>query len=358
MADGGVKRMPGDVDSEPGLLEHGVVPDRPPGFLGPLVSIVTPSLNQGRFIQSTIDSVRGQDYPWIEHVVVDGASSDDTLGILGRSSPPIRFVSEPDAGQTPAINRGFRMARGHILAWLNADDLLRPWAVSRVVEAFQTDPEVMMVYGRGDFVDEAGRGQRPFRFSEPFNLRRLVEVHDYILQPAAFVRREALEAVGYLDESLNWAMDWDLWIRIGRRFRVGYLPIDLAVVRLHPATKTSLAGAAKILEMHRIVRRHSRRRLPPSLLIHGTGTLYRMACRALGRSPSRRTWPVRFAYGLMERMIETGRLPWQLRPDPGVRRPTPLPAETSVRSEPATGGPASEQSSRSVAEPERSPRSR
>jgi glycosyltransferase involved in cell wall biosynthesis len=315
-----------DVGPEAGTTSGtGAAPD-------PLVSIVTPSLNQRQFIEAAIESVRAQDYPRIEHIVVDGASSDGTLEVLARYSPPLRWVSEPDAGQGHAINRGFRMASGEILSWLNADDVLRPGAVRAVVDAFRSDAGTMMVYGDGDFVDVGGRDIEPFRFVEPFHLRRLIEVHDYILQPAAFVRRDALEDVGYVDETLNWSMDWDLWIRIGRRFRVRFLPVPLATVRLHPDTKTSRAGFAKLREMYRIVRRHSRRRLPPVLVIHGGGTLYRIACEWLGQAPlygpaalaRRDRFPVRWAYRLMDRLIETGQLPWE-RADPAMRRPVLLP---------------------------------
>jgi hypothetical protein len=183
----------------------------------------------------------------------------------------------------------------------------------------------MLVYGHGDLIDGAGRKLWPFRFTEPFNLRRLIEVTDFILQPAAFVRRGAFEAVGYLDEGLHWCMDWDLWIRIGRRFPVCYLPVPLAQVRLHPDTKTNRGGFAKIREMRRVVRRYSRRWLPPVLIIHTGGVLYRRGCRILGRSPDRpmsdgdalseRPWASR----LLDRLLETGRLPWEWT-DPGLRR--------------------------------------
>lgn len=289
----------------------------------PLVSIVTPSLNQARFIEETIESVRRQDYPRIEHIVLDAGSRDGTLEVLARH-PELRWISEPDAGQTHAINRGFRMAAGEILSWLNADDLLLPGAVTAVVDAFRAGATSMMVYGDGDLIDENGRTLQPFRFTEPFNLRRLVEVHDYILQPAAFVRRSALEAVDYLDESLTWAMDWDLWIRIGQRFPVQYLPRRLAQARLHPDTKTNRAGWSKLSEMRRILRRHTRRRLPPVLLIHGGGTLYRMVRGMLGHPPGRPApvgalSAVAWGYRWMNHVIETGRLPWE-RADPQLRR--------------------------------------
>lgn len=302
----------------------------------PLVSIVTPSLNQARFIRDTIESVRGQDYPRIEHLVLDGGSRDGTLDILA-GYPGLRWTSGPDGGQTHAINGGFRMATGEILSWLNADDALLPGSITAVVEAFRADPAAMMVYGDGDLIDAEGRPLQPFRFTEPFNLRRLIEVHDYILQPAAFVRRPALEAVGYLDESLNWCMDWDLWIRIGRRFPVRYLPRRLAQARIHADTKTSRGGWPKVREMHRILRRHSGRRVAPILVIQGGGTLYRMLGGALGRlpgqpAPESALSPVGWAYRLMNRLIETGRLPWEWTPDPALRRPPDIPRSMGAAS--------------------------
>jgi glycosyltransferase involved in cell wall biosynthesis len=298
----------------------------------PLVSIVTPSLNQGRFIEATIRSVEAQDYSRVEHLVIDGGSRDETLGVLARHAG-LRWVSGPDGGQTQAINRGFRMTSGEILSWLNADDILLPGALSAVVAAFQAAPGAMMIYGDGLLIDEHGRPLEPFRFTEPFNWRRLVEVHDYILQPTAFVRRQALEAVGYLDESLTWSMDWDLWIRIGERFPVHYLPLPLAQARVHADTKTSRAGLSKLLEMHRIVRAHSRRRIPPALIIHGAGTLYRMARRAVGRPAdqparvaNRSSWsPGTWARRWVDRVIETGQLPWERKSDPALRRLHPGP---------------------------------
>jgi glycosyltransferase involved in cell wall biosynthesis len=314
-------------DGEPPTIDRVPAPEDP---RLPLVSIVTPSLNQGRFIADTIESVRAQDYPRIEHIVMDGGSRDETPAIVARYLDRLTWISEPDAGQSHAINRGLRMASGEILSWLNTDDRLLPGAVRAVVDAFRADPDVMMVYGDGDLIDASGQKLWPFRFTEPFNLRRLVEVGDFILQPAAFVRREALEAVEYLDEDLHWCMDWDLWIRIGQRFRVRYLPLPLAQARIHPDAKTSRGGLAKIREMHRIIRRHSRRWLPPILVIHGGGALYRLGCRALGRTPdrpmsepgaSRPLSTIPWAARLLDRVIETGRLPWERTADPELQRP-------------------------------------
>jgi len=314
----------------------------------PLVSIVTPSLNQGRFIADTIESIRVQDYPRIEHIVVDGGSRDETLKILARCSGQLTWISEPDEGQTSAINRGFRMASGQILSWLNADDVLLPGAVTAVVDAFRSDSQAMMLYGDGELIDADGRKLWPFRFTEPFHLRRLIEVSDFILQPTAFVRREALESVGFLDERLNWCMDWELWIRIGLHLPVRYLPVPLARVRLHPDTKTSRGGVRKVLEMYRVLRRHTRRRLPPILVIHGGGALYRLACRAVGCVPDR--WRLEPGTGrplssvpwvshMLDRILETGRLPWERRCATGLGRPSaPRPAAGLVLAGDPPGG--------------------
>jgi GT2 family glycosyltransferase len=301
----------------------------PPPPAAPLVTIVTPSLNQGRFIGEAIESVRAQDYPRIEHIIMDGGSRDETSEVVARHADGLTWISERDNGQSDAINRGLRMASGQIMSWLNADDRLLPGAVRAVVDAMAGDPSAMLVYGDGDLIDVSGRKLWPFRFTEPFNLRRLVEVGDFILQPAAFFRREVLERVGYLDETLHWCMDWDLWIRIGRCVPVRYLPVPLAQVRIHPDTKTSRAGWPKIREMHRIIRRHSRRWLPPILVIHGGGMLYRLGCRTLGWVPdrlmsepgeSRPLSTVPGASRLLDRVLETGRLPWEWAPDPELRR--------------------------------------
>ena len=295
------------------------------------MSIVTPSLNQGRFIEAALQSVRAQDYPRIEHLVLDGGSSDDTLAILGCQGNRIRWVSKPDRGQTNALNHGFRMASGDIVSWLNADDVLLPGAVRVVVEAFQANPDVAMVYGNGELMDVAGRPLSSFRFTEPFDLDRLIEVSAFILQPAAFVRRDSLASVGYLDERLNWCMDWDLWIRIGQRYRVGFLRHTLARVRLHPESKTSRGGLPKIREMHEVIRRHSRRRLPPILVIHAAGLLYRALCRRCGITPdndaSRPLSQVGWIKRRLDHVLDRGQLPWEWRARPHLRRRPPTNSE-------------------------------
>ena len=152
----------------------------------PLVTVITPSYNQGHFIRETIESLLSQDYPRIEYIIMDGASSDDTAAVAGDYFDRLTFISEPDRGQTHAINKGFAMARGEIVAWLNSDDIFLPNAVSDAVAALLDDPTLRMVYGEGNQIDAAGRTISRFGSTQPFDLWRLVYVSDYILQQTAF----------------------------------------------------------------------------------------------------------------------------------------------------------------------------
>src|SRR5437016_2863998 len=177
----------------------------------PLVSVVTPSFNQEEYIEATIRSVLGQDYPAIEYIVVDGGSGDSTIEILKRYQGKLTWTSEKDAGQADAINKGFARARGEIVAWLNSDDTYEPGAISAAVGYLRAHPDVAMVYGEANFIDAAGKFIGRCAHVEEFDAGRLVNYSDFIVQPASFFRRSALEAVGGLDPSLHYAMDYDLW---------------------------------------------------------------------------------------------------------------------------------------------------
>lgn len=205
-----------------------------------LVSVVTPTLNQASFLGDAVASVLGQDHSRFEHIVVDGGSTDATPELLARYGTALRMVSRAGLGQSAALNEGWRLAGGEILGWLNSDDTYLPGALRQVVAFFDAHPEVAVVYGECDYVDAAGRRLRPYP-TRPYDFRELVRrAVNYVPQPAAFVRRRALEAVGGLDESLHFAMDFDLWLRIGAE-GLGFarLPARLATLRLHPAAKSS-----------------------------------------------------------------------------------------------------------------------
>jgi glycosyltransferase involved in cell wall biosynthesis len=222
---------------------------------GPLVSVVTPVLNAAGFIEETIRSVLAQDYPHIEYLVLDGGSTDGTLEVLERYRGRLDFVSMPDGGTAEAVNRGFCRARGDILAWLGADDLYLPGAVSAAIAGFDADPAAAAVYGEGDWIGEDGRNLGRYPTVSPYSpaaFRRECP----ICQPACFVRREALEAVGGLDVSLHSAYDYDLWIRLSRRYPFRAIPQYLAQSRMHSRNKSLGQKQRMFEECIHLLRRH------------------------------------------------------------------------------------------------------
>jgi glycosyltransferase involved in cell wall biosynthesis len=229
----------------------------------PLVSIVTPSLNQGRFLEEAIRSVRGQDYPRIEHIVVDGGSTDETLEVL-RRHPGVRWVSEPDEGQANAINKGFRMATGEIFAWLNADDYYLPGAVSAAVEELCVSGGGL-VHGGWRQVDEDGRTIKDVPVV-PFDYERQLERANRVAQPGSFFTRMAFEAVGGVDESYRYAMDYELWLKLGRLFEVRHVDRILAAYRYHPTSKSVAEYRRFAAETWRAGRSHGARRRSPIYL--------------------------------------------------------------------------------------------
>ncbi len=241
----------------------------------PLVSIVTPSLDQGRFIRQAIRGVLAQSYPRVEYLVMDGGSTDGTVELLRSYGDRLSWTSQRDAGQSDAIARGFARCRGEILAWLNADDVLAPGAVERAVREFQRAPEVGLIYGRGMILDEDGAETGPFAGTEPWNLWRLLHTLDYVLQPAAFFRRDAYERVGGLDRELCWAMDWDLWLKLAGVAEVRFVDHVLAGSREWGATKTATGGWRRIRELQAMVRRHAGRAWTPGVRLYALDTLRR-----------------------------------------------------------------------------------
>jgi glycosyltransferase involved in cell wall biosynthesis len=221
----------------------------------PLVSIVTPSFNQGRFLEETIRSVLDQDYPNIEYILIDGGSTDETLEIIHRYADRLAWwVSEPDRGQTDAINKGFGHARGEILAWLNSDDTYLPQAVSAAVSYLQEHLEAGMVYGDANLVDEMGGviGKFPARQTD---YRRLRRGYVHIPQQASFFRASLWRKVGPLDPTFYFAMDYDLWVRLARLAPLHYQPQLWANFRLHGGGKTSSSDDRCWPEMVRVHRR-------------------------------------------------------------------------------------------------------
>ena len=235
----------------------------------PVVTIVTPSFNQGEFIRATIESVLTQDYPHVDYIVMDGGSTDQTSAVVSEYASRLTWTSEKDRGQAHAINKGFARAKGDIIAWLNSDDILLPGAVTKAVHAFSCAPkQVGGIYGEGYLMDREGRITRRFPATEPFNLWKLVYLSDYILQQSAFFRRAAVEDVGWLDESLHFAMDWDLLIRLGKRFGLQYVPEYFGALREYPEAKSFSGGRERLAEIRSVLERHTGLKRAPGYWIY------------------------------------------------------------------------------------------
>lgn len=220
------------------------------------VSVVTPSFNQGVFIERTLLSVRRQEVNGfdIEHFVVDGGSSDSTLDTLRRFGETVQWVSEADYGQSHAVNKGIRATGGSIIGWLNSDDVYYPGAVNYVVDYLNANPQVDVVYGMAEHIDEQ---DRPFEDypTEPWDLERLIQTC-FICQPALFMRRRVVDEFGLLDESLQYCMDYEYWLRLGRGgAQFAYVRRKLAGSRLYAQNKTLGARVAVHREINDMFKR-------------------------------------------------------------------------------------------------------
>lgn len=222
----------------------------------PKITVVTPSYNQARFLEATLRSVHDQGYPNLEHIVIDGGSTDGSVEIIRKFEDRLAYwVSEPDKGQTDALIKGFSRASGEILAWLNSDDLYEPRTLWEVAEFFTRHPDVQFVYGDALWIDTEGRILKPKK-EIPFNRFIWLYDYNYIPQPSAFWRRELYEAVGGLDPRFDLAMDADLWIRFAERTRPAHVRRIWSRMRLYPEQKNQRLRAVSDQEDEVIRRRY------------------------------------------------------------------------------------------------------
>lgn len=206
----------------------------------PAVSVVIPSFNQGKFLQRTVESVLSQQVPDLELAVIDGASTDESVDVLramSRTDRRVRWISEPDRGQAHAVNKGFVRTAGEVIGWLNSDDIYYPGAIAAVLKHFRDNPDVDVVYGEGDHIDETDRilDRYPTEYWVPEHLWD----RDFLSQPSVFFRRRVVDQCGGLDESLHFALDYEYWLRICRcGMKFAYIPRVLSGTRLHAEAKT------------------------------------------------------------------------------------------------------------------------
>lgn len=237
----------------------------------PKISVITPSFNQAPFIERTIESVLDQAYPDLEYIIIDGGSTDGTVDILKRYEGRLQWVSERDEGQADAINKGIARSTGDIIAYLNSDDLYVPGALRQVGEHFSRHPEVRWLTGKCRIIDEQDREtRRPITAYKNFLLHRysysLLLVTNPISQPATFWRKNVVEEFGMFDKEQHFVMDYDFWLRVGRKSPPAILEQYLAGFRVYAASKTSSSFLRSFRQELEVARKHSASR--PLIALH------------------------------------------------------------------------------------------
>jgi glycosyltransferase involved in cell wall biosynthesis len=266
----------------------------------PRITIVTPSFNQGPYLEATIRSVLLQNYPNLEYIIIDGGSTDESVEIIRKYEQWLSYwVSEPDSGQADAINKGFAHATGDIYAWLNSDDIYKPCTLNLIGRYFTDHPECGMVYGEGDFIDEAGNYLYPCKWIQPW-VRKRFTWKDFIFQPSTFWRREIWLRAGPLDPQYNWGLDWDWFLRATAVYTPHQLPIELSSWRVTPSNKSWDSDKRRRAELVRISRRYGGFWTPTNFIFLADSLeMYVEEC--FGRSPAARL--VRFPVTKVKRLL-------------------------------------------------------
>lgn len=227
------------------------------------VSVITPSFNQGKYIERTIQSVLNQKGDFeLEHLIIDGGSTDNTLDILKKYKGRIDWVSEKDRGQSHAINKGFSKAKGDIIGWLNSDDLYEDGTIQKVMDIFKKDINCKWVAGRCRIIDENGKEIRKAvtnyknKWLARYSYERLL-VEDFISQPAVWFRKSFLNEVGLLDENLHYTMDYDLWLRMGAKAEPAIINDYIASFRFYSGSKTGGELKKSLSEVRELCRRYA-----------------------------------------------------------------------------------------------------
>lgn len=227
------------------------------------ISIITPSYNQAGYLRAAIESVQSQRGAFaLEHIVVDGGSTDGSLDVLRAYGGAVRWISEPDDGQADALNKGLAMAAGDVVGWLNSDDLYEPGALDAVAQVFAAEPATQWVYGKVRVVDADGREIRRWitRYKN-LRMRRWsyakLLAENWISQMGVFWRRDAGAEVGPFRTDLNWCMDYDYWLRLGQRWPGRFVDRYLAAFRWYPTSKSGAGFARQFREESAVARAHA-----------------------------------------------------------------------------------------------------
>jgi glycosyltransferase involved in cell wall biosynthesis len=227
--------------------------------------VVVPNFNGARFLPRTLASLEAQSYPRVEVIVIDGGSTDGSVELIEDWAErlPMRWISEPDSGQAEAINKGFRMATGEVMGWINSDDLLTPRSVEWAVERFSADPELGFVWGFCLVVDA---DEQPMTIQNPYVREDLAELRlhrNYVSQPGSWYRRRVVEEFGPLSEELHFLFDYDFFLRVAGRVPAVFIPEVVAWFRMHDTSKTGSQESAFLREEPRVYRANGGRWMSP-----------------------------------------------------------------------------------------------
>ena len=228
----------------------------------PKFSIITPTLNQARFIEKTILSVLNQNYPSLEYFVIDGGSTDETIEILEKYQDCLDWISEKDHGQVDAINKGLRLVTGDIVAYINSDDLYLPDTLNIISRFFMENIDAKIVTGKCVNIDIEGNETRPLiKFYKNLwlqvNYDNFLTITNYISQPATFWKREVINSVGYFNPKYRFAMDYDYWLRISQNHKIFIINEYLAKFRIYPTSITSSNSKKQFEEEYLIAKNYA-----------------------------------------------------------------------------------------------------
>ncbi len=224
----------------------------------PKISVITPSYNQALFIEETIRSVLTQDYPNLEYIIIDGGSTDGTTDIIEKYvSGLYYYISEKDKGQADAINKGFKIATGDILCWLNSDDIFEPSALRTVAESYRAS-KLDFIYGDGWVFGHGNRLHNKYAEVKPGTVTEdILKYCDPLHQPSTFWTRTVLDEVGFLDETLHYVLDWEFFIRISQKFHLTYIPFPFSGYRIHQACKTESGNLKRAAEIITLIQKYA-----------------------------------------------------------------------------------------------------
>lgn len=220
----------------------------------PLFSIITITLNSEKYLAEAIESIIAQAYPNKEHIIIDGGSSDGTLEIIKSYKDRVRWISEPDAGISDAMNKGIDMARGDVISHLHSDDIYKGGTLEKVAEAFFNSPGKKWLVGNGEYVDEDGKKIRTTKINS-YRYDKLKK-HNFLFHPSIFIKKEIFSHVGYFNTDYKYAMDYDMWLRLGRDYEPILITGVLSSFRTHAGSLSTAAGVDALGEEYQIRKRN------------------------------------------------------------------------------------------------------